>query len=118
MRRDRMLSTLPPKDGSEILKQEAFSRTHIRRGGGRKLGRERRDALVYEAARVHEGEIAEVGGDIERKAVHGDEAATVHPDGADLTGPRRVGIDPYTSGASHAASADAETRQEADDGLF
>ena len=118
MRRDRMLSTLPPKDGPEILKQEAFSRIHIRRGGRSQLGRERRDALVYEAARVDEGEIAEVGRDIERKAMHGDEAATVHPNGADLTSPRSVRIDPYARGASHAASADAKARQEADDSLF
>ena len=87
------------------------------------------DGAVGDAAGIDEGEVAQVGGDVEGEAVRGDAARDVNADGADLAacaGSARAVTDRATVGKARpdagerrdASGAHAINAAEANEGLF
>lgn len=80
---------------------------------------QRGNALIGKATGVDQGKIAQVGIDIQRKAVHGDIPAALHPDGTYLTGTAfYFGVDPDAGRSFQPFPFYPIERQEADNDFF
>jgi hypothetical protein len=91
--------------------------------GGWRIARgfelERGDGLVGDAAGDDEGEVAEVGGDVESEAVRGDGLGDVDADGGDLfLGDGAASIGPDAGELADALGGDPEVFAGEDEGFF